>query len=66
MARLYQAEIQVITDDNVDSNKVQQQLEKALGTLKISDVFVREVNLAGNIEEPLEDQEFDDDDNYID
>ena len=53
MSRLFQAEIQVIADDKTDSDKVQQQLEKALGTLKVSDVFVREVNLAGNIEDIL-------------
>jgi hypothetical protein len=61
MARLYQAEIQVITDDNVDSTKVQSQLEKALGPLKVADVFVREVNYAGNLEDPLDDFEDDSD-----
>lgn len=61
MARLYQAEIQVVTDDNVDSTKVQAQLEKALGPLKVADVFVREVNYVGNLEDPLEDLEDDSD-----
>ncbi len=62
MSRLFQAEVQIITDDKTDSTRVQQQLEKALGTLKISDVFVREVNLAGDIEDDLEENE----EGYID
>lgn len=56
MAKLFEVSVQVVTDDAGTTSKVQTLMEKALHHLKISDVYVRETNYAGEIEEdPFED-----------
>lgn len=54
MPKLFQAELQIIGDDRDTADKIQQMLESKLGQV---DVFVREVNYAGNIEAGLAEQE---------
>jgi len=57
MARLFQAEIQIVGDDKSTTSKIQQILEKELKELKVEGVFVREVNLARELDEEDEYEE---------
>lgn len=57
MSRLFEVSIQVIGDDNDTTEKVEQRVEAALSSLKISEVFVRETEYLGDLEDE-EDEEY--------
>lgn len=57
MGKLFEAQIQVVADDRATADDVQKQLESKLGSMKISEVFVREVNYMGDIDDLDEDDE---------
>lgn len=54
MSKLYEVSVQVIGDDNSTEEGIQKQLEDKLGSLKVSEVFVREANYMGDIDDPDE------------
>lgn len=54
MPKLFQAELQIIGDDNDTTDKVQKMIESKLGQV---DVFVREVEYTGDIDEEFDDLE---------
>lgn len=54
MARIFQAEVQIIADDSTSREEVERQIERCLTSIKVCDVYLREVNYYGNIEEEPE------------
>lgn len=57
MPKLFQAELQIIGDDTETPDKIQQKLEAKLSSFGSVDVFVRETNYIGNLEDGLDDLE---------
>lgn len=57
MAKLFQAELQIITDDKGTCEKVEKLLEKALSALKLSgDIVVQPCGTMDDLEEEEEDE----------
>lgn len=54
MSKLFEVSIQVIGDDNSTEDKIRKQIEGQLGSLKISEVFVRSADYMGDIDDPEE------------
>lgn len=51
MSKLFEVSIQVIGDDKSTEQQIQKQVEDKLGSLKISEVFVRSADYMGDIDD---------------